>query len=41
MSLPDVERLKNLETENARLKKLPAEPVFENDVIKDAFRIKW
>jgi len=41
MSLPDVERLKNLETENARLKKLPAEPVFENDVIKDALRKKW
>lgn len=31
-------RLKELETENARLKKLLAEQVLENEVIKDALR---
>jgi len=36
--LPDAKRLKELEAENARLKKLLAEQVFENDVIKDALR---
>ena len=35
------ERLKELEAENTRLKKLLAEQVFENDVIKDALRKKW
>jgi hypothetical protein len=29
------------ETENTRLKKLLAEQMFENDVIKDALRKKW
>jgi len=41
MSVPDAKRLKDLEAENARLKKLLAEQVFENDVIKDALRKKW
>lgn len=41
MSVPDAKRLKDLEAENARLKKLLAEHVFENDVIKDALRKKW
>ncbi|MBO9721572.1 transposase, partial [Xanthomonas phaseoli pv. manihotis] len=34
MSVPDAKRLKDLETENARLKKLLAEQLFENDLIK-------
>ena len=33
--------LKELETENGRLKKLLAEQVLENEVIKDALRKKW
>lgn len=41
MSVPDAQRLRDLELENARLKKLLAEQVFENDVIKDALRKKW
>jgi putative transposase len=36
MSVPDAKRLKELETENGRLKKLLAEQVLENEVIKDA-----
>ncbi len=38
MSVPEAKRLKELEAENTRLKKLLAEQVFENDVIKDALR---
>ena len=34
-------RMKELETENARLKKLLAEQVLENEVIKDVLRKKW
>ncbi len=41
MTVPDAKRLKDLEVENARLEKLLAEQVFENDVIKDALRKKW
>ncbi len=41
MSVPDAKRLKDLEAENTRLKKLLAEQMFENDVIKDALRRKW
>ena len=41
MSVPDARRLKDLEAENTRLKKLLAEQVFENDLIKDALRKKW
>ena len=41
MSVPDAKRLKELEAENARLKKLLAEQVLENEVIKDALRKKW
>ncbi|QBI14042.1 IS3 family transposase [Xanthomonas oryzae pv. oryzae] len=36
MSVPDAKRLKDLEAENTRLKKLLAEQVFQNDLIKDA-----
>ncbi len=38
MSVPDAKRLKDLEAENVRLKKLLAEQLFENDLIKDALR---
>ena len=41
MSVPDAKRLKELETENGRLKKLLAEQVLENEVIKDVLRRKW
>lgn len=41
MSVPDAKRLKELESENARLKKLLAEQVLENEVIKDVLRKKW
>ncbi|GAP66863.1 transposase [Mizugakiibacter sediminis] len=41
MSVSEARRLKELETENARLKKLLAEQVLENEVIKDALRKKW
>ena len=41
MSVPDAKRLKELETENARLKKLLAEQVLENEVIKDVLRKEW
>ena len=40
MSVPDAKRLKELETENGRLKKLLAEQVLENEVIKDVLRKK-
>ncbi len=41
MSVPDAKRLKELEAENTRLKKLLAEQVFKDDVIKDVLRKKW
>lgn len=41
MSVPDARRLRELETENTRLKKLLAEQVLENEVIKDVLRKKW
>jgi putative transposase len=41
MSVPDAKRLKELETENARLKKLLAESVLENEVTREALRKKW
>lgn len=41
MSVPEAKRLKDLETENGRLKKLLAEQVLENEVIKEALRKKW
>ena len=40
MSVADAKRLRDLEAENARLKKLLAEQIFENDVIKDVLRKK-
>jgi putative transposase len=38
MTVPDAKRLKELEAENARLKKLLAEQMFANDVIKDVLQ---
>ena len=40
MSVPDTKRLKELETENTRLKKLLAEQMLENEVIRDVLRKK-
>jgi len=41
MSVPEAKRLKELDTENARLKKLLAESLLENEIIKEALRKKW
>lgn len=41
MSVPEAKRLKELDAENARLKKLLAESVLENEIIKEALRKKW
>ena len=41
MSVSDAKRLKELETENARLKKLLAESILENEVTREALRKKW
>ena len=41
MSLPDARRLKQLEEENARLKKLLAEAMLDNAVLKDITARKW
>ncbi len=41
MDVSDAKRLKALETENARLKKLLAEAVLENEVTREALRKKW
>ncbi len=41
MSVPDAKRFKDLEAENTRLKKLLAEQVFQNDLIKDALQKQW
>jgi putative transposase len=41
MNVSDAKRLKELETENARLKRLLAESMLENEVTKEALRKKW
>jgi putative transposase len=41
MEVSDVKRLKALEAENARLKKLLAESMLENEVSREALRKKW
>ena len=41
MQIPDAKRLKELETENARLKKLLAESLLENEVTREVLRKKW
>ncbi len=35
MSIPEAQRLKELEKENARLKRLLAERMLENDLLKE------
>ena len=41
MDVSDARRLKMLEAENAKLKKLLAETLLENEVTKEALRKKW
>ena len=41
MSVSDAKRLKALEAENAKLKKLLAESLLENEVTREALRKKW
>jgi putative transposase len=41
MDVSDVKRLKALEAENTRLKKLLAESLLENEVTREALRKKW
>ena len=41
MDVSDAKRLRGLEAENARLKKLLAEAMLENEVTKEALRKKW
>jgi len=41
MSVSEVKRLRGLETENARLKKLLAESMLEMEVTREALRKKW
>ena len=41
MDVSDAKRLKALEAENGRLKKLLAESMLENEVTREALRKKW
>ena len=41
MSVSDAKRLKELEVENSRLKKLLAESVLKNEITREALRKKW
>lgn len=41
MSVSDAKRLKELEIENARLKKLLAESLLEDEVTREVLRKKW
>jgi putative transposase len=41
MDVSDAKKLRALEAENARLKKLLAESLLENEVTKEALRKKW
>ena len=41
MNVSEASRLKELEAENVRLKKLLAEPMLENEIAKEALRKKW
>jgi putative transposase len=41
MSVSETTRLKELEAENARLKKLLAESMLEMEVTREALRKKW
>lgn len=41
MTVPESKRLRDLETENARLKKLLAESLLEIEVTREVLRKKW
>jgi len=41
MNVSDAKRFKELETENARLKKLLAESLLEDEVTREVLRKKW
>jgi putative transposase len=41
MNVSEAKRLKELEAQNTRLKKLLAEALLENEVTKEALRKKW
>lgn len=41
MSVPDAKRLKELESENARLKKILAENMLELEISREVIRKKW
>ena len=41
MTASEAKRLKALEAENARLKKLLAESMLENEITREALRKKW
>ena len=41
MTVSEAKRLKELEAENARLKKLLAESMLENEITREALRKKW
>ncbi len=41
MNVSDAKRLKELEVENTRLKKLLAESMLENEITREALRKKW
>ena len=41
MDVSEAKRLKALETENSRLKRLLAESLLENEVTREALRKKW
>ena len=41
MSIPDAKRLKRLEDENAKLKKLLAEGMLDNAILQDLTSRKW
>ena len=41
MNVPDAKRLKTLEGENTRLKKLLAEAMLEQEVTREVLRKKW
>jgi len=41
MEVSDIRRLKELEEENRRLKKLLAQQVLDNDALKDLLSKKW
>ena len=41
MTVPEVKRLKDLEDENAKLKRLLADQMLENQILKDVNSKKW